>query len=304
MLAECKVVRLYAEMSKFKQIKEEMFAFDKLPEKEQNDQKDYDNLLKILDREAQRETRKVVANRAMKPLDNVMANITNTSPKGGANYFGAPTDGGKDGGKNSKGKGKGDPAGKGGNDKNSENNQNATWNDGKGDPAQTPKGKEKGDKGCKKGHNKGDGKPPKGKGDGKDNQKGKGSDGGKAADGGKPARERKLKGCVTSTLGVVTMEDPHVLTTRKRASSLTSTYRLRTTGSGRHLLRRLETNMLQTMRRALRTARSRKRSRVLGEWQTQQSLSQVITAATILHYPNQKPLLPCCGGRCGSHYYH
>ena len=150
MLPECKIVRLYAEMSKFKQIKEEMLAFDKLPDREQKDQKGYDNLLKIFDREAQRETRKVAANRAMEPLENVMANITNPSPKGGANYTGAPTDGGKDGGKNPKGKGK-DPAGKGGKDKNSKNNQNATWNDVQGDPAQTPKGKDKGDKGGKKG---------------------------------------------------------------------------------------------------------------------------------------------------------
>ena len=49
---------------------------------------------------------------------------------------------------------------------------------------------------------------------------------------------------------------------------------------------------MQIMRHALRTARNRRRFRVLGEWQTQRSLLQVTTAATTLHYPTQKPLLP------------
>jgi hypothetical protein len=166
MKPEMKIIKLYAEMNKFKNIKEEMLTFDKLPLRKRTFQAGYDALLDILEREAEREMNKVDDARALKPLETAMSGVNGPRDPKGLHYTDESTP--KDKGKGKKGKGGDSPPGKGlgkQNDPNSHKNSTEKGKGGKSDE------KGKGKKGGKGDEGKGD---PKGKG-----KKGKGGDKGK-----------------------------------------------------------------------------------------------------------------------------
>ena len=166
MKPEMKIIKLYAEMNKFKNIKEEMLTFDKLPIKKKTYQAGYDALLDILEREAEREMNKVDDARALKPLETAMSGVNGPRDPKGLHYTDEGTP--KDKGKGKKGKGGDSPPGKGLGKQNDQNSHKNSTEKGKGGKSDE---KGKGKKGGKGDEGKGD---PKGKG-----KKGKGGDKGK-----------------------------------------------------------------------------------------------------------------------------